>query len=253
MRFALFCDDPSAGHLVDALGVQTDGHQLSYAVRMNVRSEDLIKRDRAVSVVGHWEDLLTVQDLDAVIFGGSDPGILEGAKQLATAGIPLLFLPQAAQGSTFVYELSLIRDDNHVPLVPLFWHRFDPAAIQLKARLNAGGLGRVQLLQLQRTLSQSSASGTLAKSDVDAELVERHCCVAMVGGGLRPGDKPANPMYGRGVASTKRGSGWSIIAGSQLADPWRSCRRTMAIDGSRRSRDCRTGPFEFDVPFCVRD
>ncbi len=171
MRFAVLCDDPLARPVVEALGVEAGGSQLNYAVRMTPRSHELVGARNALALVNHWEDLLVAKELDVVLFGGSDPLMLEGAKQLATAGISLLFVPQAAQGSTFVYELSLIRDDNNVLLFPLLWHRFDAAVIAVKRALEEGRWGRVQFLQFQRTLSQPSTSTPVGQAVVDAELL----------------------------------------------------------------------------------
>lgn len=171
MRFALLCDDSQASPIVDALSAQIGGHRLTHAVRMTAVADDLLHGREGVTFVEHWEDLLVSNQIDAVIVGGSDPMILEGAKQLAAAGMPILFVPQAAQGSTFVYELSLIRDDNHVPLFPLLWHRFDNAVIELKNVLNEGSLGRVQFLQLNRALSRPSTSTPISQAAVDGELL----------------------------------------------------------------------------------
>ena len=171
MRFALLCDDPLARPLVDALGAQVDGHRLTRAVRMTPQSDELLHGRRDVSFVEHWEDLLVAKDVDAVIVGGSDVRILEGAKQLATAGISILFVPAAEQSSTFVYELSLIRDDNHVSLYPLFWHRFDAAVARLRKAMDEGELGRVQFLQLHRAIPQPAAGMPISQAEVDAELL----------------------------------------------------------------------------------
>ena len=171
MRFALFCDDLLAKPIVDALGCRIDGHQLSHAVRVTPQSDALLHGQTNVSFVEHWEDLLVAKDVDAVIVGGSDQLILDGTKQLAAAGIPILFIPRAAQGSTFAYELSLIRDDNNVLLWPLFWQRFDSAVMRLKQAIQAGELGKVQFLQMQRMVGQASAGIPIAQSQVDDELL----------------------------------------------------------------------------------
>ena len=171
MRFALFCDDLLAKPIVDALGSRVDGHQLSHAVRVTPQSDALLHGLTNVSFVEHWEDLVTGKDIDAVIVGGSDQLILDGTRQLAAAGIPILFIPRAAQGSTFAYELSLIHDDNNVLLWPLFWHRFDSAVIRLKQAIQAGELGKIQFLQLQRMVGQDSAGIPISQSQVDDELL----------------------------------------------------------------------------------
>ena len=171
MRFALLCDDPVATPVIAALEANVDQHRLTHAVRITPRADALLHGLTNVRFDEHWEDLLIAKDIDAVIVGGNDPQILEGAKQLAASGIPMMFIPRAAQGSTFVYELSLIRDDNHVAIWPLLWHRFDRAVIQLKQALKDGELGRVQHLQLQRSLPQSSAGVQMAQSVVDEEFL----------------------------------------------------------------------------------
>jgi predicted dehydrogenase len=171
MRFALFCDDPLARPVVDALSEQVDGHQLTHAVRVSPKADELLHGRSRISFVEHWENLLVDKTIDAVLVGGSDPQILEGAKQLATAGIPMLFVPQAAQGSTFVYELSLIRDDNRVSLYPLLRHRFDAAVRRLQGALKAQELGRVQFLQLERVVSREAEGMPVSQSEVDAELL----------------------------------------------------------------------------------
>jgi predicted dehydrogenase len=171
MRFALLCDDPLARPMIDALSEQVAGHRLTLAVRATERGDALLHRRLAVTFVEHYEDLAFDKQIDAVLIGGSHPSILDGTKQFAAAGVPVLFLPQVEQGSTFIYELSLVRDDNHVLLFPAFWHRYDTAVIGLKEAIAEGQLGHVQFLQLRRELSRSSAGTPLPQSTVDAELL----------------------------------------------------------------------------------
>lgn len=171
MQFALLCNDPLASPIIDALMAHADGNRLSCSVRLpSETAHPQLARQYGQSME-HWEDLLVAKDIDAVLVGGADPLILDGAKQLAAAGIPLLFVPQAAQGSTFVYELSLIRDDNHVALYPLLWHRFDAAVMELRSAISEGRLGRIQFLQLQRSLARPSSNSPISQVDVDAELL----------------------------------------------------------------------------------
>lgn len=171
MRFALLCDDLSVGPLLDVLEKHPDGHRLTHAVRVTFQTDQLLHGRTGITFVEHWEDLLSANDVDLVLIGGTDPQILEGAKQLASAGVPLLMIPHAEHGSTFVYELGLIHDDNHVALYPLFWHRFDDAVIELKSQLAAGNLGSVPFLQLQRTLHRPTSNTPISQRDVDAELL----------------------------------------------------------------------------------
>ncbi|WP_010588169.1 Gfo/Idh/MocA family oxidoreductase [Schlesneria paludicola] len=171
MRFAVLCDDPTARPLVEALDSRIDGHQLRYVVQLGPKTSQPHQGLKSATIVSRWEDLLAANDVDVVLAGGNTEQMFEGVKQLATAGIPILFVPHASQGSTFIYELSLIRDDNHVALIPFLWHRFDAAAQHLKQLLRDGALGTIQFLQLERSVSQSPSSSPIAQAAVDLELL----------------------------------------------------------------------------------
>ncbi|MBC8113952.1 MAG: hypothetical protein H7062_06220, partial [Candidatus Saccharimonas sp.] len=87
------------------------------------------------------------------------------------AGQSILFLPQAAQGSTFLYEMGLIRDDNRVRLLPALVHRRDRALVRLRDVLRAGSLGTVQLIQFEREVNGPSPTGALPQAVVNAALL----------------------------------------------------------------------------------
>lgn len=172
MRFALLCDDLTAKPIIKALSEKDAGNQFVYAVRATEQTDALLHGIPNVEFLDRWEDLLVSNEVDAVIVGGSDPNILEGAKQLATAGTPILFVPNADQGSTFIYELSLIRDDNHSVLWPLFLHRYDNAVLHLKQCITDGRLGKLQFLQLQRGNPVSPTGTPIPNSVIDREFLD---------------------------------------------------------------------------------
>ena len=171
MRFAVLCDDPAALPLLETLQTRLDGHTLRFVVRFESQANAIDDRLKSVPAVSRWEDLLAATEIDIVLAGGNDPQMFEGVKQLATAGIPILFVPHASQGSTFIYELSLIRDDNHVSLYPMLWHRFDTAAVHLRNLIRNGELGTVQFLQLERSVPQPIASAPISLATVDREFL----------------------------------------------------------------------------------
>lgn len=96
--------------------------------------------------------LLEVPRLDAVLVSGSNERNLQVARQLAAQNVPLILLPAAAQGSAFLYELSLIRDDRQVPLCPLFPLRRHPLLNRLREILDENQLGELLQLTLERHL-----------------------------------------------------------------------------------------------------
>jgi hypothetical protein len=168
MRLALLCDDIGVIPWLDA--IENDPtHELSLAATLTEPASQLLRERRGIRLTSRWEDL--VQAFDAVLVGGSDERELDAIKQLANAGQRLLFLPSTSQGSTFIYELSLIRDDNRVSLMPAVWHRCDPVLLSLRDTLRSGSLGQVHLLQVQREFVGNDQSSTLAQTDVDAAML----------------------------------------------------------------------------------
>ena len=166
--------------VVDGAGVRTStGINWSHAVRITAR---LTICCMVAKPFRSWSIGKTVcsiaKEIDAVLVGGSDALTLEGRKAIGHRwNSDSVSLPRRRKVSTSVYELSLIRDDNHVSLFPLLWHRFDAAVIELKQMLNEGRLGRVQFLQLNRTLShhrygmRPSMSTPISQAVVDDELL----------------------------------------------------------------------------------
>lgn len=170
MRLALLCDDPAVVPWLDAMAAGS-AHEIVVAATVSPRGSDLLRGRAGIRLTGQWEDLLIARDIDAVLVGGSEPSLLEAVKQLATAGQSILFLPQAAQGSTFLYELSLIRDDNRVRLCAAWLHRRDQPLVRLRNVLLDGSLGKVQLIQLEREVSGPSTTGPLPQTVVDVTLL----------------------------------------------------------------------------------
>ena len=169
MRLALLCDDVTVIPWIDAI-INDSKHELTLAVALNDTAKELLRGRSGIKLTPHWEDLVGGHLFDAILVGGSQPQVLEAIKQLAAAGQKLLFVPNQGQGSTFIYELSLIRDDNHVPIHPALWHRCDPALVQTRDAILDGSLGQVQLIQFQRELL-TGGSSLVRQSDIDAAML----------------------------------------------------------------------------------
>ena len=177
MRLALLCDDVSVVPWLDSLADDA-AHELTLAATLTDAATDLLRGRSGIRVTPHWEDLIQASAFDAILVGGSEAHVLEAIKQLANSGQRLLFVPRTDQGSTFIYELSLVRDDNHVPIHPAVWQRCDPALVRLRDLLRSGSLGQVHLLQFQRELATagtlstpSSTSSLMPQSGIDAAML----------------------------------------------------------------------------------
>ena len=151
MDFALLGEDAAVLSLVRAIGD---------------RAEHAMMRD-----ISGWEQLLADDNVEAVIVAGCEPGVLDGAKQLAAAGIPLLVVPHIGQGAGWIYELTLARDDSGVVLLPAFAHVDDPAVTALGGVLAEGTLGRLLYIQVERTCERAADGRLFEVREVDEFLL----------------------------------------------------------------------------------
>ena len=235
MRLALLCDDANVVLWLDAIA-DDPTHELSLAATLNPGMAELLRGRSGIRLTNHWEELLGSREIDAILVGGSDPQILDAIRQFAAASQPLLFLPQADQGSTYIYELSLVRDDNHVLICPAFWHHCDQALIRLREQIRSGSLGPPRLLQFDRIFQDSGTSGLVSLARLDrAQLHDFDLLRWLVGDydqvtALRTGATPDGvitqsvKLAGRQIPE----STWSGIAGA--AD---SCRITIHAENGR--------------------
>ena len=168
MNFALLGDDPAALPVVEA--VQEAGHKLvRTAFAETLRSRNAVLASFPLS---RWEDILIDSDVDAVIVVGDSEEVQAAAKQLASSGKPLLIIPQTEFGAACGYELSLIRDDSHVVLMPAFVHRADAELLLLSQRLASGELGTARRIQVEVELPLASGSSSLlGESEIEATAV----------------------------------------------------------------------------------
>ncbi len=159
MNFALLGDDPVARPLLEA--ALAGGHNVQRAALADRRlpmMENLFGRIGDPSYLARWEDLLTDSNIEAVIVAGDSEEIQTAAKQLAMSGKPLLIVPKAEFGWACGYELSLIRDDSQVVLMPAFVHRGDVELLALSQRLAARELGKVRRMQIDVEVPWSNAN-----------------------------------------------------------------------------------------------
>lgn len=162
MNFALLGDDAAAVPLIRA--ALAAGHRFtrsSLAERLIATHAEFATIPKAA-----WEELLIDNDVAAVLVAGDSDDVQTAAKQLASAGKPLLIVPRLAFGAACAYELSLIRDDSHVTLMPAFEHRFDPELVALSQQLANGEQGAIRRMQVDRVLTSPTSS--LTEAEIDA-------------------------------------------------------------------------------------
>lgn len=185
MNFGLLGDDPAAMPVIRALAHHPQ-HSLSHAALVGERTlAEVMNSAPGVRVCEGWDEFLrpstAVGDrrpplaaaVDAVLIAGHQPDVLQGAKQLASAGKPLLVFPHTVEEATWVYELTLVRDEAHVllfPVLPLRWH---PSVAQLRTLIQGGSIGRVLHFRWERVVPTRAQPGSplVTTKDVETALL----------------------------------------------------------------------------------
>ncbi|MBD3674491.1 MAG: hypothetical protein HUJ26_13295 [Planctomycetaceae bacterium] len=146
MKFGLLGDHPS---LHQWWPVLTSGrrHQIEWVAGVSSADRNIPTN---VNVLAEPSHLLERPELDAVLVCGGREAHLQTAKRLASQNIPLIILPAANQGTAFLYELSLIRDDLRVPLSPLFPLRRHPLVNRFRELLDNQTAGEILEISIQR-------------------------------------------------------------------------------------------------------
>ena len=129
MKFALVGDDPAVLPLMRALAEHPE-HSLTLAAFPGELQTELLNLVPSVRIVTGWDELLTA-DLAAVLICGSAADVGESAKQLAGAGRALVVFPRGDWDTELIYELSLMRDDTGVRLIPINPRLLHPACRSL--------------------------------------------------------------------------------------------------------------------------
>ena len=242
MNFALLGDDPAALPLIGA--VQQTGHKLvRAALAETLRSRSAVIASLPLS---QWEDILIDAAVEAVIVAGDSDEVQSAAKQLASSGKPLLIIPQAEFGAACGYELSLIRDDSHVVLMPAFVHRADLDFLSLSQRMASGQLGTARRIQVEVEFPQPRGASTLlGEREIEAAAVADIDVLRWLGGNY---DQVTSLRSGQ----TEQGCSQATLtlAGAGLPDATWVARRgdrpswrlTVETDQGSQSVDRSTSP-----------
>ncbi len=169
MNFALLGDDPGLLPIVRAIGEHPED-RLTSAALCGELQQTLMTEVPGLRFGSTWDELLADPSLDAVLIGGNGEDVLEGARRLAGEGTSLLVVPRTSLDATFAYEMSLIRDDSHVVLLPAFLWRCDRAIGQFQTSLQEDDAGKLLHLQLERHVS-AIASSRLSPEEIDKSLL----------------------------------------------------------------------------------
>ncbi len=189
-----------------------------------------------------WEEMLIDQSVEAILVAGDSDEVQTAAKLLASAGKPLLIVPRVAFGAACAYELSLIRDDSHVELMPAFSLRFVPELVVLSQRLAIGELGAIRRLQVDRELPSSASTSGLTDSEIDAAALDDIDLLQWLGGRYDQVTAQRSGLTDQGCSQATL-----TLAGSNLPDAtWTARRGATAI--RRLTVETDRGPIILECP-----
>ena len=149
MKFIVPGFDPLLVDLLEAIAADAQ-HDL--AVGPAVDPELLPAAVTAAQFVAEREDTPVPSTGDVVIAAGMDAGVHNTVRRLAAAGHSVVVLPDVRMRTAFVHELTLIRDNVAIHLVPLFPLRTHGCVRDLLNRLHGGELGRILSARLERNV-----------------------------------------------------------------------------------------------------
>jgi len=187
MKFALLGWNSKIAPLLRAVSADSR-HSFTIATEVpNDSLAELLAAAPGIRVLQSWEELLVDTAADVTLVAGDSENVQAGAKQLANDDRPLAIVPQASQGSAFIYELTLTHDDNRVPLVPVPKLPAHPLATKLNDAIGRGDLGQIMLLRIERSFpaatQQAGASGSgLTRDEVDGAMFHDVALLRFLGG-----------------------------------------------------------------------
>lgn len=239
MKFALLGEDVAAVPLIQA--VLASGHEV---IRAALAERLLTARPEMASIPKcGWEELLIASDVEAVLVAGDSEDVQIAAKQLASAGKPLLIVPRVSFGAACAYELSLIRDDSQVKLMPTFEQRLDPELAALSQRLIQREAGVVRRLQVDR--EWPSAAG-LTEAEIAAESLGDIDLLQWLGGRY-------DQVTAQRSGQTEQGCSQAtlMLAGAGLPDATWSARRGP-MNVWRLTIETESGPITIERTECPK-
>jgi len=230
MRFAIVGETADTLPIALALS-EADQHAVTHAAMVPADS-NVTANLPGLRLVGEWEDLLADENVDAVIVSGHEDRILAPARQIAGTGRPLLVVPSVGLTAAFAYELTLVRDENLVPLYPVLLHRLDPAAIRLRELLDESVVGDLVQIKIERTITTPDHLLTQSR-DVEPWLQPDAEILRWMGGGFTQVTAIYQGTTEKGFANATvnlagenaTDSSWALTAGPQEA--W-----TLTVFGS---------------------
>ena len=179
MKFALLGCDPDTLTLALAAAA-SDEHELGWAHDLG-RQEPVVRAAApGLLLADHWEDLLGGNLADAVIVSrATDHEIrAEQLRKLTQAGVVMIVSHPVVDSMLVYYELDMIRQESHAPMLPYVPQRWHPAWMRVGEWIGNGATGRLGALEqvvVEHAVTDRGRADVLHTFVRDMELVRPFC------------------------------------------------------------------------------
>ena len=231
MKFALLGADADALKLA-AAAARGPKHELVSAHDVGLAAAAIREFAPRAKIVEHWEELLSGAACEAVIVGrgADDDARADQLRKLVQAGVPLVISHPIHESMLVYYELDMIRQESHCPMLPYTPALGHPAIARLAELLRADAadsLGPLQQLVIERSFSRCDRRTAQAGFVRDMELVRTLCgrmnkVAAMTSptAVASSGGKPAGEVIFANLGVQMSGPAgalvrWSVAAGAE--------------------------------------
>lgn len=231
MKFALLGADADALKLA-AAAAHSPKHELVSAHDVGSAAAAIREFAPRAAIVEHWEELLSGAACEAVIVGrgADDDARADQLRKLVQAGVPLVISHPIHESMLVYYELDMIRQESHCPMLPYTPAQGHPAISRLAELLRpdaADSFGPLQQLVIERSFSHYDRRTVQAGFVRDMELVRTLCgrmnkVAAMTSPTAitSPGGKPAGEVNFANLGVQMSGPAgalvrWSVAAGAE--------------------------------------
>ncbi|MHC4879919.1 MAG: Gfo/Idh/MocA family oxidoreductase [Planctomycetota bacterium] len=184
MKFLLLGWSPAVEPLLRAIAASDHETLIAASELLSTDVSRLLELAPGTRVVDGWESLLGELSADACIVAGHSDEVLEGARHLASDGRPIVLVPEASQGTAFVYELTLNRDDTGTPLMAVPHLARHELCTRLQQTIRDEAIGDVVLFRIERSLASGSPDSAtfLSCTEIDAALMGDVALLRELGG-----------------------------------------------------------------------
>jgi myo-inositol 2-dehydrogenase / D-chiro-inositol 1-dehydrogenase len=147
MKFALF----GAGFIGQVHGLNVAAHpraRLGYVYDINQAAADKLASLTGAKVVNSPEDIWSAGDVDAVVIASSTNTHADLLMSAIAAGKPVYCEKPVDLNIDRVKQVAVAAEQKHTPILIGFSRRFDPNHLAVRQAVQAGEIGKIEIMHL---------------------------------------------------------------------------------------------------------